>query len=296
MKKGINIWTFRDQTDLRRCMNLAREAGFEGIELAYALDGPIGPESTAEDMKAVVRMAEEEDIQICSLATGVLWRFNLVSEDEQERETAKKHVRKGLELAGALEVDTMLVVPGFTGPFQAGAPVIRDYEAAYTRALENLRELGAVAEQYGVYIGVENVWNKFLSSPIEMRDFIDRVRHPYVQSYFDVGNVLRTGYPEHWICVLGSRIKKVHFKDFKTDVGTLDGFVELLTGDVNFPAVMQALRDIGYDDWCIAEIGPRTFWPESVLEATAQAMDLIFAADSQKRVCVRGGRAALRGK
>jgi len=277
MRKAINIWAFRDQTDLRCCMTLAREAGFEGIELAYALEGPINPHSTPEDMQAIVQLAGEVGIEISSLATGVLWRFNLISEDDEEQERAKAHVRKELELAGALGVDTALVVPGFTGPFQAGPPVVRDYAAAYNRALENLRELGAVAEENGVYIGVENVWNKFLGSPIEMRDFIDRVSHPYVQCYFDVGNVLRTGYPEHWIRVLGSRIKKVHFKDYRTEVGTPSGFVELLTGDVNYPAVMEALREVGYDGWCIAEISPRKHWPESVLEATSRAMDIIFA-------------------
>jgi hexulose-6-phosphate isomerase len=280
MKKGINIWAFRDQSDLGRCMALAGEAGFEGIELAYALEGPIGPSSTPGDMAAVVHTAEAAGIKICSLATGVLWRYNLVSEDELERRTASEHVRKGLELAAALEVDTFLVVPGFTGPTQAGPPAVQDYEAAYTRALDALRELGAVAERRGVFIGVENVWSKFLDSPIEMRDFLDRVAHPFVQSYFDVGNVLRSGYPQHWIRVLGSRIKKVHFKDYRTNVGTLAGFVELLSGDVDYPAVMAALRDVGYDGWCIAEIASRQLWPESVLDATSRTMDLIFAGEA----------------
>jgi len=277
MKKGISIWAFRDQNDLGRCMALAREAGFEGIELAYALDGPIGPDTTDDDLDAVVRLAQSAGIELCSLATGVFWRYNLASDDEQERKMAKDHVRTGLRLAGALGADTFLVVPGFTGPFQAGPPVVQDYEAAYTRALEGLRELGPVAEWTGVTIGVENVWNKFLDSPIEMRDFLDRVGHPFVQSYFDVGNVLRTGYPQHWIRVLGTRIKKVHFKDYRTGVGTLAGFVELLSGDVDYPAVMAALRDVGYDGWCTAEISPRQLWPESVLSATSQAMDMIFA-------------------
>jgi hexulose-6-phosphate isomerase len=102
------------------------------------------------------------------------------------------------------------------------------------------------------------------------------VDHPFVGSYFDVGNVLRTGYPQHWIRVLGARIKKVHFKDYRIDVGTIDGFVDLLSGDVDYPAVIEALRDVGYDGWCIAEIGPRPRWPESTLTATARAMDLIL--------------------
>ena len=106
---------------------------------------------------------------------------------------------------------------------------------------------------------------------------MDRVGHPYVQCYFDVGNVVRSGYPEHWIRVLGPRIKKVHFKDYRINVGTLAGAVELLAGDVNYPAVRDALRDVGYDGWCIAEIGPRQHWPDSVLRATSDAMDLILS-------------------
>ena len=277
MQKGISIWALRDQSDLRGCMTLAQEAGFEGIELAYALEGPIGPHSDRADMKAIVQLAEEVDIRICSLATAVLWRFNLISEDREERETAKEHVRKGLQLAGALGVDTMLVVPGFTGPYHAGPPVIQDYMAGFNRGVEGLRELGSVAARQGVYIGVENVWNKFLNSPLEMRDFIDRVGHPYVGCYFDVGNALRTGYPEHWIQVLGPRIEKVHFKDFRTDVGTLEGFVELLTGDVDYRAVMAALHQVGYSGWCTAEMGALAREAPEILKTTSQAMDLIFA-------------------
>jgi hexulose-6-phosphate isomerase len=123
-----------------------------------------------------------------------------------------------------------------------------------------------------------------------MRDFIDRVGHPFVQCYFDVGNVLRTGYPQHWIRVLGGRIKKVHFKDYRINVGTLDGFVDLLSGDVDFPAVVEALNDIGYDGWCTAEIGVRSLWPETALEVTAQAMDLILGRDSAGRAQWRAPR------
>lgn len=276
MKSGINIWSFTNQDDLPQCMRLARDAGFDGIELAYAADGPIGPDATPGDMRRIVEDAADIGIQISSLASVIFWQLNLVSDDEDEREAGKRHARKALELAGALGVDTMLVIPGFTGPFLSGPPAVADYGAAYDRALEAMRELGPVGERYGVYVGVENVWNRFLSSPVEMRDFIDRVNHPYVGCYFDVGNVLRTGYPEHWIRVLGSRIKKVHFKDYRINVGTLDGFVDLLSGDVDYPAVMEALRDVGYDGWCIAEIGPRKRWPESTLTVTAQAMDLIL--------------------
>lgn len=90
-----------------------------------------------------------------------------------------------------------------------------DYATTYERSLEAMMELKEYAEQYKVEIGLENVWNKFLVSPMEMRDFIDKVDSKYVGSYFDVGNVLFNGYPEHWITILGDRIKKVHFKDYR---------------------------------------------------------------------------------
>ena len=276
MKKGINIWCFRDQCDVRGCMTLSKRAGFEGIELAYAEDGAVNPRSTGADMSSLARLARGVGIELTSLASGITWKYNLISDAASERDAAMAHVRKALELAGALCVDTLLLVPGFIGPFMAGASVVRDYEEAYRRGQALIHELAEHAQHQGVCIGVENVWNKFLSSAIEMRDFVDGIGHPCAQCYFDVGNVLRTGYPEHWIRVLGKRIKKVHFKDFRANVGALDGFVELLQGDVDYPAVMAALRQVGYDDWCVAELGPRRDWPESMLEPTSRAMDLIL--------------------
>lgn len=97
---------------------------------------------------------------------------------------------------------------------------------------------------------------RIFAFPLEMRDFLDKVGSEYVGSYFDVGNVLPFGYPEQWIRILGKRIRKVHFKDFRRSVGTPDGFVELLTGDVDYPAVTEAFREIGYDGWVTAEIIP----------------------------------------
>lgn len=114
-----------------------------------------------------------------------------------------------------------------------------------------------------------------------MKVFIDQFDTPHVGSYFDAGNVLATGYPEHWIPILGERIKRVHFKDYRRAVGSVDGFCDLLSGDVNWPAVMQALSEIGYDGWVAAEmIPPVPFYkyaPETLIENTSRAMDKIFA-------------------
>lgn len=103
---------------------------------------------------------------------------------------------------------------------------------------------------------VENVWNKFLLSPLEMRSFIDQFHSINVGAYFDVGNVLLSGYPEQQIRILGSRIKRIHIKDFKLSIGTIDGFVDLLEGDVDFEAFKKALAEIGYDGFVTAEMLP----------------------------------------
>src|SRR5690606_34875711 len=124
---------------------------------------------------------------------------------------------------------------------------------------------------------VENVWNKFLLSPLEMARFVDDLDSPLAGVYFDVGNILRTGFPEHWIEILGARIKRVHFKDFRLAVDTLGGFVGLLEGDVNWPAVVQALRRIGYDSWVTAEVLPAYHYHgEQLVHETSMKMDAIL--------------------
>ena len=151
------------------------------------------------------------------------------------------------------------------------------YDVAYDRALEALRQLAPIAEEYQIHIGVETVWNKLLLSPLEMRDFIDKVGSDYVGSYFDVGNVVYSGYPEHWIRILGKRIKKVHFKDYRCNPGGLNCFVDLLSGDVNWPEVMKAFADIGYDGWAAGEmIPPYTHAPDQIIYNTSKSMDCIL--------------------
>ena len=110
-----------------------------------------------------------------------------------------------------------------------------------------------------------------------MRDFIDKIGSDYVGSYFDVGNVLYSGYPEQWIKILGKRIKKVHFKDYKKSVGSLDGFVDLLSGDVNWINVKGALDAVGYNGWVTGEmLPPYTYYPETILFNTSNSMDKIL--------------------
>ena len=150
------------------------------------------------------------------------------------------------------------------------------YDVVYDRALEAMKELKADAEAAGVVIALENVWNKFLLSPLEMRNFIDAVGSDYVKVYFDVGNTQFIGFPEHWIKILGSRIARIHMKDFKEAIGNLDGFCELLQGNVNFPAVMKALREVGYDSYLTTEINYIPCETDRVIVDTYKAMTEIF--------------------
>ena len=276
MKKGINIWSFRDGLSPKEYISMAKDAGYEGIEFALDETGIISLESSDEEIKEIRRMAEGEGLETPSLASGLYWKYPLTSSDEKIRQKAKDIVKKQLDAAALLGADTILVVPGLVGAdFIPGGEVV-EYDVAYDRSLEALTELKEYAEKVKVNIGVENVWNKFLLSPIEMRDFVDKIDSPYVGVYFDVGNVLYSGYPEHWVKILGSRIKKVHFKDFKVSVGNISGFVDLLSGDVNYPAVVEELKKVGYEDYVIAEMGVYKNYPDQTVYTTSIAMDKIL--------------------
>jgi len=284
MKKSISYWSFpgglegKSKLNLRGCMKKAKEAGFEGIEFAVAEAGELTLSSTRQDIKKIVQASKDVGIELSSLATGLLWDYSLTSSDDKTREKAKDVVRRMLELASYLGVDTVLVIPGTVDVFFKPDAEVVPYHLAYERSLEALKECVPTAERYKVSMGIENVWNKFLLSPLEMRDFIDKIESPYLGAYFDVGNSLLTGYPEHWIRILGKRIKKVHIKDFKTSVGNVNGFVDLLEGDVNWAGVMTALEEIGYHGWLTAEIlPPYSQHPEALLYNTSKSMDFILS-------------------
>jgi hexulose-6-phosphate isomerase len=270
MKKAISIWAFPNGTEIRQAMSLAKQTGFDGIEVALNEKGEMALDWQPSQVKELKAYAGSAGIGISSLAIGLGWKYPVVTRDESMAARAKDVVKKGLQFASALEVDAVLTVP---------CTVSDDlpYDEAYARGVEVYKELGKTAEANGVCVCVENVWNKFLLSPLEFARFLDDIGHKFVGAYFDVGNVLVFGYPQQWIRLLGKRIKKVHVKDFKTSIGNIQGFTTLLNGDVNYPAVMQALRDVGYDDYLVAEVGPSNpACPQYLLEQTAAALDYIL--------------------
>ncbi len=276
MKKGISIWSFPAQS-LKESFALAKDAGFEGVEVALDETGELCLTTTDEELAEIKRQAQQCGIELYSVASGLYWKYWLTADCDEEREKAKSIVRRQLYVARALGCDTILVVPGSVNADFEDPDKVVDYKTAYKRSLAALKELKSDAEQMGVAIGVENVWNKFLTSPMEMNDFLERVGSDFVGSYFDVGNVLFNGYPEHWIRILGEKIKKVHFKDYRKAAGGLHGFVDLLAGDVNYPEVMKAFAEIGYDGWVTAEMIPAyRYHTETIVYNTSKAMDKIL--------------------
>jgi len=279
VKKGINIWSFPQGMSIEECMRVAKSAGFEGIELSINETGELGLESNKNDVLKYKKMAENTGIEISGLASGLYWKYPFTSNSREIREKAKDICKKQIEFANILGVDTVLVVPGYVGvDFIPGSEVI-EYDRAYDNALEAISELSRFAESSNVCIGVENVWNKFLLSPLEMRDFIDKINSKNVGAYLDVGNIIYTGYPEHWVKILAHRIKKVHVKDYRRQGCGLSGFVDLLAGDVDFPKVISALKDIGYNDYLNAEMSAYKHYPLQMIYNTSRSLDKILGRD-----------------
>lgn len=278
MRKGINIWSFDGSKTFYEKIDIAKKAGFEGVELSLDMTGEVSLESTEKDLKEVKKNIEDKGLELYSLATGMFWDFPITSNDPAKAQKAKEIVKKQIESAAILGCSSVLVIPGLVNAdFIDGCEVI-EYDVAYDRSLKAISELGEIAKQYKVNMGLENVWNKFLVSPIELRDFIDKIDNPYVGSYLDIGNVLFNGYPEHWVKILGSRIKAVHFKDYRRAAGGLHGFVDLLAGDVDYPAVVKALNDIGYKGWVSGEMIPcYNNYSDQIIYNTSASMDRIIA-------------------
>jgi hexulose-6-phosphate isomerase len=281
MKKGLNYWSFPGgldgAKDLKAALKETKELGFAGLEICLFDGGPLSFDMSDEDVKALRKEMEAAGVQAASVTTGQLWATPLTSSDPAAREKGKHAVKQCLRVANGLGATGILVIPGAVEIFFDPAAEIVQYDVAVERVREAMKELVPVAEKNQVAIGIENVWNKLFLSPLELRDFIDSFGSEYLGAFFDVGNIILTGFPEQWIRILGKRVKKVHVKDFRRPVGTIEGFVDLLEGSVNWPEVMKALREVGYDDFLIAEMIPYyTHAPETRLANTSLALDKIL--------------------
>lgn len=285
MKKGMNVWSLPAELSLREQFKVTKEAGFDTIELnlsegsdqaenivntdlALAEKVDLTLATTTDELAQIKQLSAEFSLPISSISTSLHWTYPLNSTDEQKRERGKQIVKKMIEVASALGSDAILVVPALVTKDQP-------YDKAYQLSQTALKELAPYAKQHQVVIGLENVWNKFLLSPLEFRQFIDEIDSEFVGAYFDIGNILQYGFPDQWIRILGSRITKIHVKDFKSSIGSIQGFTNLLQGDVDWQASINALKEIGYDGPLTCELAPYKVHGTQLAADTAAALAYI---------------------
>ncbi|HZT42123.1 MAG TPA: sugar phosphate isomerase/epimerase family protein [Chthonomonadaceae bacterium] len=234
-KKSVMFTMLPENLSLEARFRLARDIGFEGVEAP-----PVADESEAKVMRAA---AEKAGLPIHSIIYGG-WEAPLSSSDPAVVARGLDSARHALQCARWMGAEDILLVP-------AVVDARTRYVDAWERSRKNVHALIPAAEKLGVMICIEEVWNHFLLSPLEFAHYIDSFRHPLVQVYFDVGNVVIFGWPEDWIRTLGRRIRKVHLKDFKRATYQ---FVPLLEGDVDWPEVRRAFAEVGYHGYLNTEL------------------------------------------
>ena len=248
---------------LDETLELCGVAGYESLELVFGEGGDPDVDMSEDEIRAVRRKCDAAGLEIGSSMAQYADRGNFLSLNMSDREQGVRCLVRSIEIAHVLGIDAVLLHPG-----QLTAE--GTYQLAWDGMLGAIRDVAPVAEEKGVSVGIENVWNKFLLSPPEMAAFVDAVASPRVGTYLDTANMMAYGFPEHWIRGLGERIVRVHFKDFRRSEHR---FVDLMDGDTDWPAVMAELRAIGYRSPVVHEVsGSR----EAQIE-TARRMKKIVA-------------------
>ena len=241
LKKAVYVSMLPKELGWVEKFQLARDVGFEGIEI-----GTISDNAVAEEIKAA---AAKTGLKIHSVMNADHWKFPFSSDDPGVVAKGVAGMEQSLRNAKLWGADAVLLVPGVV---DAKTP----YEAAWKRSQQVVKErVLPMAADMKVVVGMEEVWNKFLLSPLEMARYVDEFASPWVKAYLDVGNMLFYGFPQDWIRTLGPRIVRVHVKDFKLERGKGQfSWKNLGEGDVDWPEVRKALGDAKYNGWVTTEI------------------------------------------
>lgn len=271
--KGIGTVSFPKEMPFARRCQLARKYGFGAIEVRAVDDIQIPLD--AAQCAEWKRTAASEGVEIATLwAAGRLYANGAMHDpDPARRRNGRDALARAIEATAALGVDSILVNAVRVG---TGPKLMVRYEDVYQRFQEQLQTLIPVCAAHKVRLLIENVGNRFLLSPIEMRAFVDALRSDWVQVYFDVGNVLLQGYPQDWIPTLGKRIRRIHFKDYKFDSAYTGHFVELGEGDLDWKATMAEIRAIGYKGYIVDEWTAGADYEQHLARSSA-AIDRILA-------------------
>lgn len=264
LKKAVNLRMVKLEGSTLDKFKLLKELGFEGVELNRPGEPPVDEILKARDATGVA---------VAGIMNANHWKIPLSDPDPAVREKGLEELRVALREAKALGAPTVLLVP---------AVVKKDvsYADAWTRSQAEIRKAIPLAEELGVKIAIENVWNQFLLSPLEAARYIDEFQSKAVGWHFDAGNIVLYGWPEQWIRILGPRIVNFHVKEYSRSKcekeGPRKGFqAELLEGDCDWPAVMKAMDEIHYSGWIIAEVQGGD---AERLKFLAERMDRIIAA------------------
>jgi len=240
IKKAIMWATVGLKGTVLEKMQAIKAAGFEGVEMMSHMN-----------QEEVLRARDESGLVIPSVCASSHWAKPLSDPNPKVREEGLEALKQYLHDAKRYGASSVLFVPAVVNQQVS-------YDDAYTRSQAEIRKAVPLAEELGVKIAIENVWNQFLLSPLEAARYVDEFNSPAVGWHFDIGNVITYGWPEQWIHILGKRIQKLHIKEYsrkkRDSQGLWKGFdVPFLEGDNNWPAVMKALDDISYHGWGIAE-------------------------------------------
>jgi len=241
MKKAVYISMLPKELPYPQRFKLAKDVGFEGIEIGTITDPAVAAE--------IKEASAKTGLVIHSVMNADHWKYPLSSADPEVVAKSVAGMETSLRNAKLWGCDSVLLVPAVVNPETS-------YKDAWTRSQKVVKErILPLAQELRVVIGMEEVWNKFLLSPLEMAHYVDEFASPWVKAYLDVGNMLFYGYPQDWIRTLGKRIHRVHIKDFKVDRGKGQFFWKNIgEGDVDWPEVRKALGEVGYDGWVTTEI------------------------------------------
>ena len=278
MFKGLTLRTFPPELDWMDCISLAASSGFDSVEINF--DGRLDLNVADSLLVEIRRFAESKNIIVDSVYSRRQWAAPISSTNPDVRQEGEVVLNRLVDIAAVLEARVVLVIPGAVDNSCISLEnlEITSYEDVYKRSLETISRTAVKAEKSGITLAVENVPGKFLLSPLEMKEFIEKTESSFVGCYFDVANCLYCqGYPEQWIRILNKHIKAVHLKDYRLASGNLTGFVNIFEGDVNWPEVTKALSDTGYDLSMTSEVLPAyKHHPEQLWESVSSRIDLLI--------------------
>lgn len=278
MIKGISYLSFENglanTQSIESALAQTKMYNFDALELAISTEGVIKTSTTKSECEIIRQKIDDSGIFVDSLASGMSWGISPTSEDEATRNKSISLHKDALQVASNLGCKALLFVPGVVKS-PISSEIVR-YDKALDRIRDAINQLLPIAEDLDVDLCMENVWNGFFYSPIELRDFVDSFESNKLGVYLDVGNLIGyQQYPPHWIELLNSRIKRVQIKDFQENFDWTGSFsfCDIGAGDVPWKETIEALKSINYQNTIIAEMLP---WDETILSRTSAAMDQLF--------------------